>query len=174
MTNEEIFQENIDIAYKLANQYLKSYPKEIDDIRQVALMELWRCIQNWDHLHALTTYAYICIPNKINMYLRYVKKHNKRNISLNTPVYRSDNNDIFLEDIIEDPDNNIEILIDVLNMEGVVDNIDITDIEKQVIDLKKKGLSQYSIGNILHLSQPQISRIQKRIQNKIERKIIYG
>lgn len=82
MTNEEIFNNNVNIAYKIANRYRTNYYEEIEDIRQIALMELWRCIVNWDHVHALTTYAYLCIPNKINMYLRHVKKHEKKTLVL--------------------------------------------------------------------------------------------
>ena len=82
MTNEEIFNNNVNIAYKIANRYVTNYYEEIEDIQQIALMELWRCIESWDHVHALTTYAYLCIPNKINMYLRYVKKKHEKKKTL--------------------------------------------------------------------------------------------
>lgn len=167
MTNEEIFNDNVNIAYKIANRYMTNYYEEIEDIRQIALMELWRCIKNWDHIHALTTYAYLCIPRKINIYLRHVRKHEK-NISINTIIHSDgDGNDQTILDSIEDPDDCIFRLLDDINAEGVLDNIYLTEKEKQVINLRMEGFSQVQVGEIMNLSQPQISRIQIKIKKKI-------
>ena len=167
MTNEEIFNDNVNIAYKIANKYITNYYEEIEDIRQIALMELWRCVESWDHVHALTTYAYLCIPNKINMYLRHVRKHNK-NISINTVVYSDcDGNDQTILVLMADPDDCIFRLLDDINADGVLNNIYLTEKEKQVINLRIEGLSQEQVGKIMKLSQAQISRIQIKIKNKI-------
>lgn len=168
MTNEEIFNDNVNIAYKIANRYMTNYYEEIEDIRQIALMELWRCIENWDHVHALTTYAYIRIPNKINIYLRRIRKHEK-NISINTVIHSDgDGNDQTILDLIEDPDDCIFRLLDDINAEGVLDNIYLTEKEKQVINLRMEGSSQVQVGKIMNLSQPQISKIQIKIKKKIK------
>lgn len=167
MTNEEIFNDNVNIAYKIANRYMTNYYEEIEDIRQIALMELWRCIENWDHIHALTTYAYLCIPRKINIYLRHVRKHEK-NISINTIIHSDGNgNDQTILDLMEDPDDCIFRLLDDINAEGVLDNIYLTEKEKRVINLRMEGFSQVQVGEIMNLSQPQISRIQIKIKKKI-------
>lgn len=167
MTNEEIFNDNVNIAYKIANRYMTNYYEEIEDIRQIALMELWRCIENWDHVHALTTYAYLCIPRKINIYLRHVRKHEK-NISINTIIHSDGNgNDQTILDLIEDPDDCIFRLLDDINAERVLDNIYLTEKEKQVINLRMEGFSQVQVGEIMNLSQPQISKIQIKIKKKI-------
>lgn len=167
MTNEEIFNDNVNIAYKIANRYMTNYYEEIEDIRQIALMELWRCIKNWDHVHALTTYAYLCIPRKINIYLRHVRKHEK-NISINTIIHSDgDGNDQTILDLMEDSDDCIFRLLDDINAEGVLDNIYLTEKEKQVINLRMEGFSQVQVGEIMNLSQPQISRIQIKIKKKI-------
>lgn len=165
MTNEEIFNNNVNIAYKIANRYLTNYYEEIDDIRQIALMELWRCVENWDHVHSLTTYAYICIPNKINYYLRSNKKHEK-NISINTVIY-DDGVETTIEDFLDTGYDQIEHLIDDINAEGVLEKIDTTNKEKEVLKLRMVGLTQKQISKIMHISQPQISRYQKQIKRKI-------
>ena len=167
MTNEEIFNNNVNIAYKIANRYMTNYYEEMEDIQQIALMELWRCVENWDHIHALTTYAYSCIPNKINMYLRHVRKHEK-NISIDTIVHSDgDGNNQTILDLIEDPDDCIFRLLDDINAEGVLNNIYLTEKEKRVIYLRMEGFSQEQVGEIINLSQTQISRIQTRIKKKI-------
>ena len=168
MTNEEIFNDNVNIAYKIANRYMTNYYEEIEDIRQIALMELWRCIENWDHVHTLTTYAYLCIPNKINMYLRHVRKH-KKNISINTIIHSDgDSNDQTILDLIEDPDDCIFRLLDDINAEGVLNKIYLTEKERRVINLRMEGFSQTKVGQIMNLSQAQISRIQIKIKKKIK------
>lgn len=167
MTNEEIFNDNVNIAYKIANRYVTNYYEEIEDIRQIALMELWQCVGNWDHTHALTTYAYSCIQNKINMYLRHVRKHEK-NISINTVIHSDKNgNDQTISDLIKDPDDCIFRLLDDINAERVLDNIYLTEKERQVINLRMKGFSQKQVGKIMNLSQSRISGIQLKIKNKI-------
>ena len=171
MTNEEIFNNNVNIAYKIANRYMTNYYEEKEDIQQIALMELWRCIENWDHVHALTTYAYLCIPRKINIYLRHVKKK-KKNISINTIIYCDiDGNDQTILDLIEDPDDCIFKLLDDIDANGVLNNIYLTEKEKEVINLRMEGFSQAQVGQIMNLSQAQISRIQIKIKNKIKKYI---
>ena len=101
------------------------------------------------------------------MYLRHVRKHNK-NISINTVVYSDgDGNDQTILDLIEDPDDCIFRLLDDINADGVLNNICFTEKEKQVINLRIKGLNQEQVGEIMNLSQVQISRIQTKIKNKI-------
>ena len=171
MTNEEIFNDNVNIAYKIANRYMTNYYEEIEDIRQIALMELWRCVENWDHAHALTTYAYSCIQNKINMYLRHIRKHEK-NISINTVVHSDRNgNDQTILDLIKDPDDCIFRLLDDINAERALNNTILNNNEKRVLQLRMIGLSQKECGEIMELSQCQISRIQKKIKNKINKYI---
>lgn len=171
MTNEEIFNNNVNIAYKIANRYMTNYYEEKEDIQQIALMELWRCVKDWDHVHALTTYAYSCIPNKINIYLRHVRKQEK-NISINTIIHCDiDGNDQTILDLIEDPDDCIFRLLDDIDADGVLNNIYLTEKEKEVINLRIEGFSQAQIGEIMNLSQAQISRIQIKIKNKIKKYI---
>ena len=175
MTNEEIFNNNINIAYKIANQYLLNYADEIEDIRQIALMELWRCIESWDHIHALSTYAYICIPRKINMYLRQVKKHKNNDISISTILIENSDTkyggDLTLEDLVPDPINYIDEAISKAHVDTIINKIYFTDKEKEIIKYKKENLIQIDIGKKMNLSQPQISRIQKHIKDKLEREL---
>lgn len=37
MTKEEMFNNNVNIAYKIANTYRLNYPSEFEDLRQIAL-----------------------------------------------------------------------------------------------------------------------------------------
>lgn len=46
MTNEELFNNNIKIAYKIANKYKINYVNEYDDIKQIALMRFVASMSN--------------------------------------------------------------------------------------------------------------------------------
>lgn len=85
MTNEELFLNNIKLAYKVASRYLINYSSEYEDIKQVALLGLWKAVLTYKKTCAISTYAYRVITNEINYYLRKTKKHN-RNISINEEI----------------------------------------------------------------------------------------
>ena len=97
-----------------------------------------------------------------------LKNMKKKNISIDTIVNSDgDGNDQTILDLIEDPDDYIFRLLDDINAEGVLDNIYLTEKEKQVMNLRIEGLSQAQVGEIMKISQAQISRIQIKIKNKI-------
>lgn len=168
MTKEEMFNNNINIAYKIANKYKENYIEEYDDIRQVALLGLWKSVLTFNNTYAFSTYAYTVINNEINYYLRSIKKY-KRNYSFNIQI--TDN--LILEDTLEDENNNIDILIDkieLLELRECLDDLYFRDIEKKVLDFLILGKTQTYIANQLNLTQASISRIRKRIILKLKRK----
>ena len=72
MTNEEMnemFNKNVNIAYKIANRYRTNYPEEYEDIKQVALLGLWKAIQHYNPKWSLSTIEYITIFHNIKVYL---------------------------------------------------------------------------------------------------------
>lgn len=164
MTKEEIFNENINIAYKIANKYRVNYMNEYEDIKQIALMGLWIASDIWDeNKGAFTTIAYTVISNKINHYLRSVKKYGERNISIYSNV--NENQTIF--DILEDPYDLDEEITSKVHIENALKNLYLTDMEKIVAEKLSEKQSQYEIAKDLGLSQPQISRCKTKIKNKL-------
>lgn len=171
MTNEEMnemFNKNVNIAYKIANRYRTNYPEEYEDIKQVALMGLWKAIQHYNPKWALTTIAYKTIFNNINYYLRSVKKHKIHDFSIQTIVCEDDNSQLTVEDLIPDENNQIDAMLCDIDIQTAFDNLDLSDIEQQFLDLKRQGLSQREIGEQLNRSQPQISRIQTKLRKQFK------
>lgn len=174
MTNEEIFNKNTNIAYKIANRYKLYYPDEYEDIKQVALMGLWKAILDYNHVNALTTYAYIVIPHEINMYLRHVKRHIEHDISINTPIHESSSNCLMtIEDVLEDNTNYIDILLNEINFDNIVNKMEVTEFERKILNLRISGITQREVAKIYKLSQAQICRIEKRIGKKNHKRINY-
>ena len=166
MTKEEMFNKNIKIAYKIANRYLINYANEYEDIKQLALMGLWKAVSTFDNTHAFSTYAYTVISNEINCYLRTVKKH-YNTISLKQEIKE----DITLEDVLADKNNYIEKLENSLDIENYISQIrnsKLNEKEKMVFELSLKGYRQDKIAKIVGYSQPHVSRTIKKLRTKIK------
>ena len=166
MSNEELFNKNINIAYKIANRYKINYPNELEDITQIALMGLWKCVLNYNDKYELSTYAYTVIPSQINMYLRHIRKHEK-NISINTIVCDDDAKSLTLEDILDDKNNYVDNVINKINFENIFKDIEMNNRERKIIILRLNGYTQSKMTNVLNITQGQISRIEKELRKKI-------
>lgn len=166
MTNEEMFNKNIKIAYKIANKYLTNHASEYEDIKQIALMGLWKAVLTFNNKYAFSTYAYRVISNEINYYLRTVKK-NHSTISLKQEIKEN----MILEDVLADKNNYIEKLENSLAIENYISQIrnsKLKEQEKIVFELSLKGYRQDEIAKIVGYSQPHISRIIKKLRTKIK------
>lgn len=172
MTNEEMnkmFNNNVNIAYKIANKYRTNYPEEYEDIKQVALLGLWKAIQHYNPKWALSTIAYKTIFNSINFYLRSVKKHKEYDFSIYTIVYTDDESELTVEDLIPDDTDNIDIMLYDIDVQQAFDKLNLSKIEKIFLNLKSQGLSQREIGENLNKSQAQISRMQTNLRNRFKK-----
>ena len=166
MTKEEMFNKNIKIAYKIANRYLTNYASEYEDIKQIALMGLWKAVSTFDNTHVFSTYAYTVISNEINYYLRTVKK-NYNTISLKQEIKEN----ITLEDILADKNNYIEKLENSLAIENYISQIrnsKLNEKEKMVFELSLKGYKQRQIAKIIGCSQTEVSRKIRKLRTKIK------
>lgn len=104
MTKEELFEKNTLMAYKIANKYRTNYNRYYEDIKQEALLGLWRACQTYNESTKFSTYAYVCIKNTVNMYIRRFRKHEDRNIS----IYTITVDNLSIEDSLGAEDENIE------------------------------------------------------------------
>lgn len=166
MTNEERFNSNIKIAYKIANRYAVNYIKEIEDIKQVALMGLWKAVLNYKGKYTFCTFAYKVISNEINYYLRKNKKQSL-DISMNSYINRNQTIEETLQDnkdYIEELENEIEI--------NEIRKIKEQEVAKmpnhyqQAYKLLEKGVTQKEIEKRLGVKQTVVSRMQRKlIQN---------
>lgn len=177
MTNEEMnemFNKNVNIAYKIANRYRTNYPEEYEDIKQVALLGLWKAIQHYNPKWALSTIAYKTIFNNINFYLRSVKKHKEHDFSIQTVVCEDDKSELTVEDLIPDDNDYIDTMLCNIDIQTAFDKLNLSEIEKIFLDLKKQGLSQKEIGEKLNRSQAQISRIQTNLCKRFKKSLAYN
>ena len=123
----------------------------------------------------LATYASRCIENEILMYLR--KTANRKNeMSIDEPLNVDwDGNELLLSDVLgSDSDSvnqNIEMEDEKNQLLKIVDKLQ--DREKQIMTMRfglfgSKEYTQKQVADILGISQSYISRLEKRIIEKIK------
>lgn len=141
----------------------------IEDIKQIALLGLWKTVINFDNRNKLSTYAYSVITNEINFFLRKEKKY-KNLISIYEPVYQDyEGNNLTILDILEDDIDLLDELEfnEIINIEKEVLDNQKNAKHKQIYLLHKNGKTQTEIANQYNISQVQVYRIVKKIRNQI-------
>ena len=127
----------------------------------------------------LATYASRCIENEILMYLRRSNKI-KTEISIDEPLNQDgDGNELLLSDILGTDED--------VTSRGIEDEVDKTLLkysisklssrEKNIMELRfgfKTGYekTQKEVADMLGISQSYISRLEKKIINKMKKEIL--
>lgn len=125
----------------------------------------------------LSTYCSRCVENEILMHLRANKKTNA-DVSMNSIIGTDkDGNDMELIDVIEDvrvdPIDNIYNKVITKDMLKYIDE-KLTDRERKVIYMRyglngEDGKTQQEVADILHISRSYVSRIETKVQNKLQK-----
>lgn len=162
MTKEEMLNQNIGLAYHIALKYKTNYQEEMEDIKQVALMALWKAILRYDGRSKLSTFACICIQNEINYYLRSVKRNNMEH--LEQLFY----NDLTLSDTIQDDINQIENLEQKLDDEIAKGYLTksvakLSQRDQEIYNCLMRGESQQKVGAKFGVKQSNVSKIKNKI-----------
>lgn len=166
MTNEEIFNKNTRLAYKIANGYLINYSREYEDIKQIALLGLWRAVLNYNGISKFSSFAGTVIHNEINRYLQHINKN--KSISLSQKI----NEETILEDIIPDKSNDIEHIEQKILLKNLKNKVKLTKRESEIYENTLKGYNQTKIGKQLNISHQRVSQAQQAIISKFREKAI--
>lgn len=167
MTDEEMFKNNMGLAYKISRQYLINHGKEFEDIKQIALLGLWKAIKNYNHKNTFSSFAYLVIKNEINFYLRKNKKHYK-NISVNKEIAEN----LTIEDCLKEDFDYIkkleeEIEINEIRQFKIKELKKMREIDQSIYKYFEMGKTQKQISELLNITQPTVSRIKKKIIKKL-------
>ena len=134
---------------------------------------------NADKNIKLATYASRCIENEILMYLRR-NTRTKGEISIDEPLNQDgDGNELLLSDILgTEPDitsRRIEDEVDKTLLKTEI--MKLNDREKNIMELRfgfisGKEKTQKEVADMLGISQSYISRLEKKIMNKMKKDIV--
>lgn len=160
MTNEELFNENIKLAYYMAKKY-SNVKIEKEDLIQIALLGLWKAAKSYNSDKVkFNSYAGKVIQNEINYELR---KKRISTISLNDTVTNTER--ICIEDLIPDKK---DMLNEIENKELVqqIKQKAKNDTERRIIDAYLSGKKVKQIAKELGVSRQWIYYKTQKIKEK--------
>lgn len=153
----------------------------LEDLISIGTIGLMKAINtfNVEKKIKLATYASRCIENEILMYLRRSNKI-KGEISIDEPLNQDgDGNELLLSDILgTDPDitsRRIEDEVDKKLLKASIDKLNSR--ERNIMELRFGFVSgnektQKEVADMLGISQSYISRLEKKIINKMKKDIM--
>ncbi len=172
----KLIEHNLRLVVFLAKKY-ENTGIDLEDLVSIGTIGLIKGVDtyNLDKNIKLATYASRCIDNEILMYLRKNKKR-KGEISFEDSLsYDSEGNELRLEDILGTDDDivtrDLEREIEKKLLYEEIDKLNPRDKEIMIMRYglnNHKELTQKEVANILGISQSYISRIEKKVINKLQ------
>ena len=171
-----LIEHNLRLVVFIAKKY-ESTGYDIEDLVSIGSIGLIKGINTYkiDKNIKLATYASRCIANEILMYVRK-NKNRKGEISFEDALnYDSEGNELHLEDILGTDDNVVpdEIInkFDKIKLKEEIELLD--DRDKQIMIMRyglfnTKEYTQKEVADLLGISQSYISRIEKKVINKLK------
>ena len=149
----------------------------VEDLISIGTIGLIKAVESFDNSKniKLATYASRCIENEILMHLRKVSKQ-KQEVSLFEPLNTdSEGNELCISDVLcnenDDVSKNIDKEDEVSNLNYVLENL--SKKEKEIMYMRygfggKEEMTQKQVADYFDISQSYISRIEKKILDKMK------
>lgn len=153
----------------------------IEDLISIGTIGLIKAVESFDNSKniKLATYASRCIENEILMHLRKVSKQ-RQEVSLYEPLNTdSEGNELCISDVLSgEPDEvskNLDSQDEVSNLTMVLENL--SQKEKEIMYMRygfggKEEMTQKQVADYFEISQSYISRIEKKILDKMKTAIM--
>ncbi|MBQ8210633.1 MAG: RNA polymerase sporulation sigma factor SigE [Clostridia bacterium] len=152
----------------------------VDDLASIGTIGLIKAVNTFcpEKNIKLATYASRCIENEILMYLRKASNR-KTELSFDEPLnVDHDGNELLLSDVLTDQESVVDSSIEYeeeKNMLHAVVNA-LNERERMIINMRfgidgGEEHTQKEVADILGISQSYISRLEKRILEKIKREL---
>lgn len=179
---EKLISHNLRLVVYLAKKF-ENTGVAVEDLISIGSIGLIKGINtfNPNKQIKLATYASRCIENEILMYLRRNNK-TKLEVSIDEPLNVDwDGNELLLSDILgtdediiyRDMENEAELKL----LRAAVDKL--SGREREIIELRfginRKGgkeMTQKEVADVLGISQSYISRLEKKIMDRLKREIL--
>lgn len=178
---EELISHNLRLVVYLAKKF-ENTGVSVEDLISIGSIGLIKGINTFNPNKniKLATYASRCIENEILMYLRRNSK-TRMEVSFDEPLNMDwDGNELLLSDILgtdedviyKDIENEVELNLLKRALESLNDR------EREIIELRyginqmsDKELTQKEVADMLGISQSYISRLEKKIIQRLKKEI---
>lgn len=174
---KRLVEKNLRLVVYIAKKFENS-GINIEDLISIGTIGLMKAINsfNADKNIKLATYASRCIENEILMYLRKTQKI-KTEISIDEPInVDSEGNDLVLADILGTENDAMFKQVEESDNKKIVDAAinTLCEREKTIMELRygfngKKELTQKEVADKMGISQSYISRIEKKVIQRLKK-----
>ena len=172
---DKLIEHNLRLVVYLSKKY-ENTKIDLEDLVSIGTIGLIKAINTYknDKNIKLATYASRCIDNEILMFLRKNKKR-RADVSLDESLsFDAEGNELHLEDILGTEDDIVTKGIEENDVKKALlyEINKLNEREKQIMTLryglnKGKEYTQKEVAEMLGISQSYISRIEKKIIEKI-------
>lgn len=159
---QHLVTDNMNLVYYLIDKYYPTFVGN-EEVMQEGMLGLCKAADTYDESKSVfSTYACTCILNQIKMWFRNNKKHNQ-NLSLDYTI-SSDEGEVvsFMDTLVGSEDVDY---IDYQNLFG-----DLSDTEKTICELLKRGYNQIEIGEKIGKSRTGVNKVKRRVESKVRNK----
>lgn len=175
----ELIEHNLRLVVYIAKKF-ENTNTGIEDLISIGTIGLIKAISSFkpEKNIKLATYASRCIENEILMHIR--KASNRCEVSLDEPLSTDwDGNELLLSDVLGNRDDDIMYEIEKREeRENIRKAVrELAPRERKIIELRygfsgNREYTQSEVANMLGISQSYISRLEKRIIDKLRTKFV--
>ena len=177
---QKLIEHNLRLVVFIARRF-ENTGINLEDLISIGTIGLIKAIGTYrrDKNIKLATYASRCIENEILMYIRKISSQ-KAEVSLDEPINMDyDGNELLLSDILGTDENivtgRLEDEVDIQLLRKGLNELPIR--EREIMCMRyglegKKELTQKEVAKKMGISQSYISRLEKKIMNKLRKTII--
>ena len=177
---QKLIEHNLRLVVFIARRF-ESAGTNLEDLISIGTIGLIKAVGTYrrDKNIKLATYASRCIENEILMHIRKISGQ-KAEISLDEPINMDyDGNELLLSDILGTEEDvvtgNLEDEVDLLLLRQALKEL--SDREREIVFMRyglegRKELTQKEVAQKMGISQSYISRLEKRIMQRLKKEIL--
>jgi len=172
----KLIEHNLRLVVFLSKKY-ENTGVDLEDLVSIGTIGLIKGVNTYklDKNIKLATYASRCIDNEILMFLRKNKRRRGEISFEDSLSYDSEGNELHLEDILGTAEDIVTRPLEEEIEKKILyeELIKLNDRDKEIMMLRyglcgKKEMTQKEVAELLGISQSYISRIEKKVINKLK------
>ena len=176
----QLIEHNLRLVVYTAQKF-DNTSAQIEDLISIGTIGLIKAVSSFDNGKniKMATYASRCIENEILMHLRKISKI-KREVSLDEPLNTdADGNELCISDILSSENDEVTKNMDKQDEKDNLKRVlnELTQKEKDIMCMRyglsgKSEMTQKEVADFFEISQSYISRIEKKILDKMKIEIL--
>ena len=176
----QLIERNLRLVVYTAQKF-ENTNSNIEDLISIGTIGLIKAVSSFDNSKniKLATYASRCIENEILMHLRKVSKL-KKEVSLDEPLNTdAEGNELCISDILSSGEDEVSVNVDKEDESSNLNLVlnELSEKEKEIMCMRYglhggNEMTQKEVADHFDISQSYISRIEKKILDKMKIEIL--